>query len=92
MCILLTIHYYFIERTKLFMNGNKLEKARIKAGMSREALAREADVSSSLIYHYERGGINASYVNVRNIALALAVATNQTFNTVLSEIDPVIKI
>ena len=72
------------------MNGHKLEKAREKAGMSREALARETNVSSSLIYQYERGEINPSYVNVRNIALALAKVTNQTFNTVLSELDPLV--
>jgi DNA-binding XRE family transcriptional regulator len=58
----------------------KLETIRKSKGMSRETLARHVDVSSSTIYHLERGLITEpSYHMVLRLAEVLECVPNDFF-------------
>lgn len=56
------------------INGKKLEEARLNAGMTQRALAKELGVSNSAICHFENGDANPSDENVERLCMILKIS------------------
>jgi transcriptional regulator with XRE-family HTH domain len=54
--------------------GTVLKKLREEAGLSQEALAREAGLSTSTVAKLEQTGIDPSWPTVRRLARALGIS------------------
>lgn len=57
--------------------GEKLKKARIKAGLTQEKLARLLDVTTQTIYKIEKDKHVPSFIFVKKIADALKVSLDE---------------
>ena len=58
-------------------SGEKIKQARMKAGLSQEALARALEVSVFTVSRYERGAVGVSDARLKQLAEALGVGPEE---------------
>jgi transcriptional regulator with XRE-family HTH domain len=62
-----------VSKSPLVQFGARVRKARLKRGLSQEALGFEAGVHRTFVGAVERGEVNNSLINILRLARALAV-------------------
>lgn len=74
-------HWYDMAMDEKWL-GKRLQKARLTAGLTQQALCHKADLSYSTLTKIERGAIKApSIFTIQNIAVALGVGLDELMGT-----------